>query len=69
MHVRAGREENCQSSAVGAGRTLDPDLMKGHPGGWENALLVAYLLPTGQVAAYSVPLARGALIWGGKVYR
>jgi hypothetical protein len=30
--------------------------MKGKPGGWENALLIAYLLPTGSVAAYSVPL-------------
>ncbi|WIG97273.1 hypothetical protein [Myxococcus sp. SDU36] len=32
-------------------------------------LLVAYLMPTGHVAAYSVPLVGGAFIWGGKVYR
>jgi hypothetical protein len=32
-------------------------------------LLVAYLMPTGHVAAYSVPLVEGAFIWGGKVYR
>jgi len=43
--------------------------MKGRPGGWENELLVAYLLPTGHVAAYSVPLVRGAFLWDGKVYR
>jgi hypothetical protein len=69
MHVRAGREGNCRAIAVGAGRTLDPDWMKGRPGGWENELLVAYLLPTGHVAAFSVPLVGGAFIWGGKVYR
>ena len=55
--------------AVGAGRTLDPDWMKGRPGGWENELLVAYLLPAGHVAVYSVPLVGGAFLWGGKVYR
>jgi hypothetical protein len=38
MHVRAGREGNCRAIAVGAGRTLDPDWMKGRPGGWENEL-------------------------------
>jgi hypothetical protein len=43
--------------------------MKGRPGGWENELLVAYLLPTGHVAAYTLPLVRGAFLWGGKVYR
>jgi hypothetical protein len=43
--------------------------MKGTPGGWANELLVAYLMPTGHVAAYSVPLVGGAFIWGGKVYR
>ncbi|WP_255663145.1 hypothetical protein [Myxococcus sp. RHSTA-1-4] len=43
--------------------------MKGKPGSWENELLVAYLLPTGSVAAYSVPLVDGAFLWGGKVYR
>jgi len=43
--------------------------MKGRPGGWENELLVAYLMPTGHVAAYSVPLVGGAFLWGGKVYR
>ncbi|WP_158641928.1 hypothetical protein [Corallococcus sp. AB018] len=32
--------------------------MKGRPGGWESELLVAYLLPSGHVAAYSVPLVR-----------
>ncbi|WP_171806184.1 hypothetical protein [Corallococcus exiguus] len=32
--------------------------MKGRPGGWESELLVAYLLPFGNVAAYSVPLVR-----------
>jgi hypothetical protein len=42
---------------------------KGRPGGWENELLVAYLLPTGHVAAYSVPLVGGAFIWDGRVYR
>jgi len=65
----AGREGNCRAIAVGAGRTLDPDWMKGKPGGWANELLVAYLMPTGHVAAYSVPLVGGAFIWGGKVYR
>jgi len=40
--------------------------MKGRPGGWENELLVAYLLRSGHVAAYSVPLINGAFIWGGK---
>jgi hypothetical protein len=69
MHVRAGREGNCRAIAVGAGRTLDPDWMKGRPGGWENELLVAYLLPTGHVAAYSVPLVGGAFLWDGRVYR
>jgi hypothetical protein len=69
IHVRAGREGNCRAIAVGAGRTLDPDWMKGRPGGWEDELLVAHLLPTGHVAAYSVPLVGGAFIWGGKVYR
>ncbi|WP_233602334.1 hypothetical protein [Corallococcus sp. CA047B] len=59
MHVRAGREGNCRAIAVGAGRTLDPDWMKGRPGGWENELLVAYLMPTGHVAAYSLPLVDG----------
>ncbi|MDC0712729.1 hypothetical protein POL68_29980 [Stigmatella sp. ncwal1] len=43
--------------------------MQGRPGGWENELLVAYLLPTGPVAAYNVPLVGGAFLWGGKVYR
>ena len=42
--------------------------MKGRPGGWEDGLLVAHLLPTGHVAAYSVPLVGGAFTWGGKVY-
>jgi hypothetical protein len=28
--------------------------MKGRPGGWENELLVAYLLPTRHIVAYSV---------------
>jgi hypothetical protein len=32
-------------------------------------LLVAYLLPTELVAAYSVPLVGGAFLWGGEVYR
>ncbi len=36
VHVKAGREGNCRAIAVGAGRTLDPDWMKGRPGGWEN---------------------------------
>lgn len=69
MHVRAGREGNCRAIAVGGGRTLDPAWMKGRSGGWENELLVAYLLPTGPVAAYSVPPVGGAFLWGGKVYR
>ncbi|WP_255208078.1 MULTISPECIES: hypothetical protein [unclassified Myxococcus] len=43
--------------------------MQERPGGWENELLVAYLLPTGYVAAYGVPLVGVAFIWGGKVYR
>ncbi len=59
---------NCRAIAVGAGRTLDPDWMKGKPGGWENELLVAYLRPTWGVAAYSVPLVDGAFLWGGKVH-
>jgi hypothetical protein len=42
--------------------------MKGRPGGWENELLVAYLLPTGHVPADSVPLVGSAFLWGGKVY-
>lgn len=41
---------------------LDPDRMRGRPGGWGNELLVAYLMPTGHVAAYSVPLVGGAFI-------
>jgi hypothetical protein len=41
----------------------------GASGRVENELLVAYLMPTGNVAAYSVPLVGGAFIWGGKVYR
>jgi len=65
----AGLPGNCRAIAVGAGRTLAPDWMQGRPGGWENELLVAYLLPTGHVAAHSVPLVGGAFIWGGKVYR
>ena len=69
MHVKAGREGGCRAIAVGAGRTLDPDRMKGRPGGWGNELLVAYLLPTGHVAPYSVPLVGSAFIWVGKVYR
>jgi hypothetical protein len=69
MHVRAGREGNSRAIAVGAGRTLAPEWMTGRPGGWENELLVAYLMPTGNVTAYSVPLVGGAFIWGGKVYR
>lgn len=40
-----------------------------HRTGTENELLVAYLLPTGHVVAYSVPLVGGAFIWSGKVYR
>jgi hypothetical protein len=43
--------------------------MQGRPGGWENELLVAYVLPSGHVAAYTVPLVDGAFIWGGRVYR
>ena len=39
------------------------------PGRLENERLVAYLLPTGHVAPYSVPLFGGAFIWGGKVHR
>jgi hypothetical protein len=66
MHVRPGREGNCRAIAVGAARTLDPDWMKGRTGGWENELLVAYLLPTGHVAAYSVPLVGSAFLWGGR---
>lgn len=27
------------------------------------------ILPTGHVAAYSVPLVEGAFLWGGEVYR
>ncbi|MFP2894990.1 hypothetical protein [Corallococcus sp. 4LFB] len=69
VHVKPGREGNCRAIAVGAGRTLDPDWIKGRPGGWENELLVAYLMPAGHVAAYSVPLVSGAFLWGGKVYR
>jgi len=30
---------------------------------------IAYLLPVGHVAAYSVPLAGGAFLWSGRVYR
>ncbi|WP_395830384.1 hypothetical protein [Archangium violaceum] len=69
MHVRAGREGNCRAIAVGAGRTLDPDWMQGRPGAWKNELLVAYVMPSGHVAAYSVPLIDGAFVWVGKVYR
>jgi hypothetical protein len=43
--------------------------MQGRPGGWENELLVADLLPTGPVAADSLPLVGGAFLWGGKVCR
>ncbi|WP_263437684.1 hypothetical protein [Stigmatella hybrida] len=43
--------------------------MQGRSGGWENELLVAYRLPTGPVAAYSLPLVGGAFLGGGKVYR
>ena len=43
--------------------------MKEHSVGWENELLVAYLMSTGHVAAYSVPLVGGAFLRGGKVYR
>ena len=35
--------------------------MKGRPGGWEDELLVAYLLPTGHVAAYKDWLRAGGL--------
>ncbi|SEL91438.1 hypothetical protein SAMN05444354_109289 [Stigmatella aurantiaca] len=69
VHVSAGREGNCRAIVVGTGRTLDPDWMQGRPGGWENELLVAYLLPTALVAADSVPLVGSAFLWGGKVYR
>jgi hypothetical protein len=57
-----------QQRAVGAGRTLDPDWMKGRLGSWENELVVASQLPTGHVAAYSMPLVGGAFLWGGKEY-
>jgi len=53
----------------GCAARLIPNWMKGRPGGWENERLVACLMPTGHVAAYSVPLVGGAFIWGGKVYR
>jgi hypothetical protein len=43
--------------------------MQGRPGAWKNELLVAYVLPSGHVAAYSVPLIDGAFVWAGKVYR
>ncbi len=36
VHVKPGREGNCRAIAVGAGRTLDLDWMKGRPGGWEK---------------------------------
>ncbi len=62
MHVRPGREGNCRAIAVGAGRTRDPDWTKVRPGGWENELLVAYLLPAGHFAAYSMPLVGGAFL-------
>jgi hypothetical protein len=32
-------------------------------------MLVAYLLPTGPIAAYSLPLVGGTFLWGVKVYR
>lgn len=69
VHVRPSREGNCRAIAVGAGRTLDPDWMQGKPAGWENKLLIAYVIPGGSVAAYSVPLVDGAFVWCGKVYR
>ena len=34
-----------------------------------NELLVAYLLPTGYVTAYSILLGDCASIWDGKIYR
>ena len=61
---KLGAGPNCRAIAVGAGRTLDPDWMKGRPGEWENELM-----PTGHVAAYSVPLVSGAFPWGSRVYR
>jgi hypothetical protein len=68
-NARQGREGDCRAIAVGAGLTLDPDWMQGRPGAWKNELLVAYVLPSGHVAAYSVPLIDGAFVWAGKVYR
>jgi hypothetical protein len=67
--VRPGREGNCRAIAVGAGRTLNLDWTQGRPAGWENELLIAYVMPAGHVAAYSVPLVGDAFIWNGKVYR
>ena len=43
--------------------------MQGKPGGWENELGIAYVMPGGDVAAYSVPLVGGACVWNDKVYR
>src|SRR3712207_7705575 len=57
---RSGREGNCRAIAVGTGRTLAPDWMQGRSAAWENELRVAYVLPSGHVAAYSAPLIDGA---------
>jgi UDP-2,3-diacylglucosamine pyrophosphatase LpxH len=68
VHSKPGTNGNQRGVALGALRTMNPEWMHGHLGGWVHQFGIGYVWPGGPSHLYAVTIHDGSFVWNGKLY-